>query len=257
MRRPEDGQVIPMFQSRTYRNHIRRAEFSAYQVTVKETDLHVQTPGEYSREVRDSVLKHRGFLEAYIQDNPDFIHTLEPWPVTGPMPAMVAAMVKAARTMGVGPMAAVAGAVAAAVGRELLQATSQVIIENGGDVFLKTAAPATLAVFAGKSPLNLRVGLKIDATRRPKAVCTSSGTIGHSLSLGQADAVCVVADSGSLADAAATALGNRLRRPADIGPVLDGIRGLPGIDGALAVMGETLGVCGQLEIVPVKAPGKS
>jgi ApbE superfamily uncharacterized protein (UPF0280 family) len=167
------------------------------------------------------------------------------------MPAMVRAMVAAGQAMQVGPMAAVAGAVASAVGREILKITPQVIIENGGDVFLKTDLPVTLAIYAGSSPLSLNIGLEVDTRQSPKAVCTSSGTIGHSLSLGRADAVCVVADSGSLADAAATALGNRIRHPKDIGTVLKEMEKVGGVQGVVAVLGETLGVWGDLRIVPL------
>ncbi len=240
-----------MFQSRTYRNRVRHPEFKAYLVTVKETNLHVQTPRDYSREIRDLVIKHRGYLEAYIADHPQFVETLHPWKATGPMPAMVRAMVAAGQAMQVGPMAAVAGAVASAVGREILKITSQVIIENGGDVFLKTDLPVTLAIYAGSSPLSLNIGLEVDTRQSPKAVCTSSGTIGHSLSLGRADAVCVVADSGSLADAAATALGNRILHPKDIGTVLKEMEKVGGVQGVVAVLGETLGVWGDLRIVPL------
>ena len=240
-----------MFQSRTYRHCVRHPELEAYLVTVKETNLHVQTPRNYSPEIRDLVIKHRGYLEAYLAAHPQFGQTLRPWKAAGPLPAMVQAMVNAGQTMQVGPMAAVAGAVAAAVGREILQISPQVIIENGGDVYLKTDRPVTLGIYAGSSPLSLKIGLKIDTTHTPKAVCTSSGTLGHSLSLGKADAVCVVSDSGSLADAAATALGNRIKGPEDIGPVLKQVEKIGRIQGVLAVVGETLGVWGDLKIVPL------
>lgn len=240
-----------MFQSRTYRNRIRHPDLNAYQVTVKETDLYVQTAGDYAWEIRDLIIKHRGYLETYIGANPQFAATLVPWDEPDPLPAMIESMVAAGKLMDVGPMAAVAGALVEAVGRDLLRITPQVILENGGDVFLKTHTPVTLGVYAGQSPLSMKIGIHIDPTLKPKMVCTSSGSIGHSLSLGRADAVCVVADSGSVADAAATALGNLIQCPGDIGPVLESVGKIPQIRGVLAVMGETLGVCGELEIVPI------
>ena len=105
----------------------------------------------------ESVFTHRGHIEAYIEQNPDFLHTLAPWPGKGPYPMVVGAMVKAGRQAGVGPMAAVAGAVAEFVGRDLLQHTDEVIVENGGDVFINILKPITISVYAGQSPLSMKL----------------------------------------------------------------------------------------------------
>ena len=113
-------------------------------------------------------------------------------------------MIRAGTVAGVGPMAAIAGAIAENVGRGLLEFADQVIVENGGDVFIKTRRPVTVGIYAGSSPLSMQIGMRLDSKKAPLAVCTSSGTLGHSLSLGRADAVCAVADSCALADAAAT-----------------------------------------------------
>jgi ApbE superfamily uncharacterized protein (UPF0280 family) len=117
-----------MFSSRTYRRDIQHPGLTGYQVTVKETDLYVQTAKNYSQEIRDSILKHRGYLETYIENYPQFANTLSPWDETGPFPSIVANMVTASQQMSVGPMAAVAGAIADAVGRDMLLITPQVII---------------------------------------------------------------------------------------------------------------------------------
>ncbi len=121
-------------------------------------------------------------------------------------------MAAAAQTAGVGPMAAVAGAIAECVGRELLEFSPEVIVENGGDIFLKVSHRRTVGIFAGDSPLTGRIGIQIEARDTPLGVCTSSGTVGHSLSFGRADAVVVLAPAAALADAAATAIGNRVSR---------------------------------------------
>ena len=129
------------------------------------------------------------------------------FPIFGDAVINMADMVKAGKNAGVGPMAAVAGAIAEHVGLGLLKSTNHVIVENGGDIFIKTDAPLTVGIFAGKSSLSLRIGIRLSGGPKPMAVCTSSGTVGHSLSLGRADAVCVAADSCAIADAAATAIG--------------------------------------------------
>jgi ApbE superfamily uncharacterized protein (UPF0280 family) len=148
-------------------------------------------------------------------------------------------------------MAAVAGACAAAVGRKLLAYSPEVIVENGGDIFLKTAGPATVALYAGNSPLSMKVGLRIPAEATPLGVCTSSGTVGHSLSFGRADAACVLAGDTALADAAATALGNRVKGPDDIPAALQWLSGIQDIMGGVIIAGEKLGAWGEVELRPL------
>jgi ApbE superfamily uncharacterized protein (UPF0280 family) len=160
-------------------------------------------------------------------------------------------MIEAGRKAGVGPMAAVAGAVAEYVGRGLMTRSPDVIVENGGDIFIRTDDPLTIGVFAGNSPLSMKVGLKIDASGNGVGVCTSSGTIGHSLSLGSADAVCVVSSSCALADASATAIGNIVRSAADMKRALAVGQKISGIEGILIIRGDRLGAWGKLEIVPI------
>ena len=160
-------------------------------------------------------------------------------------------MIEAARAAGVGPMAAVAGALAARVGRQLVLLSPEVIVENGGDIFLAITQPATVSLFAGKSPLSHRVGLKIDPGLTPLGVCTSSGTVGHSFSFGRADAACVLAPKAALADAAASALGNRVQQAGDIAAALEWAETAPEILGAVVVVGDKLGVWGRVELVPL------
>jgi ApbE superfamily uncharacterized protein (UPF0280 family) len=160
-------------------------------------------------------------------------------------------MIEAAAAVGVGPMAAVAGALAATVGRRLTPLSPEVIVENGGDIYLAITGSATVALFAGKSPLSHRVGLSLDPALSPLGVCTSSATVGHSLSFGRADAACVLAPSTALADAAATALGNRIQGPDSIASALEWVASLPDILGAVVVIGEKLGAWGQVELIPL------
>lgn len=222
-----------------------------FRVAVRETDLMVLAARDLSREVREAVVQERRQLEAYIAAHPGFLTTLVPWPQDPYAPAVVREMIAAAARVEVGPMAAVAGALAERVGRALETLSAEVIVENGGDIFLKVLQPATVALFAGKSPLSHRVGLKIDPSLSPLGVCTSSGTVGHSLSFGRADAACVLARSAALADAAATALGNRVPDAAAIAAALKWAAGVPEILGAVIIVGDRLGAQGQVELVPL------
>ena len=213
-RRPP--QVTVPYEPRCYRNRLHPKGLVPFRVRVKETDLQVHAASDLSAATRESVLRCRGHLESYIGAWPDFAVALTPWPMPSAAPAIVREMVSAGSRAGVGPMAAVAGAIAQAVGRDLLNLTSQVVVENGGDIFIETDNPLTIGIYAGRSPLSLRIGLRVDPKRGDRGVCTSSGTVGHSLSRGKADAVCVVSADCALADAAATSIGNRVRRVQDV-----------------------------------------
>jgi ApbE superfamily uncharacterized protein (UPF0280 family) len=148
-------------------------------------------------------------------------------------------------------MAAVAGALAARVGLSLAPLSPELIVENGGDIYVAITQPAKVALFAGKSPLSHKVGLILDPALSPLGVCTSSATVGHSLSFGRADAACVLAQNPALADAAATALGNRVQDPGSIAGALDWVAGLPEILGAVVIVGDKLGAWGQVQLVPL------
>jgi len=147
-------------------------------------------------------------------------------------------------------MAAVAGAISECLGQYLLRYSQELIIENGGDIFLRTIKERNVLLFAGNSPLSLKLAIRIPP-RTTVGICTSSGTVGHSLSFGRADAVCVLSPSSALADAAATALGNLVQSPKDVPYVLKKGKNIEGIEGIVIIIGETLGVWGKYEIKKV------
>jgi len=243
--------TMSAYEPRTYRTRMARPGLTGFRVVVKETDLWVLAARDHSREVREVVIQERQQLEAYIARHPDFLTTLVPWPPDAFAPAVVREMIEAGAAAGVGPMAAVAGALAARVGLHLAPGSPEVIVENGGDIFLAIRQPATVALYAGKSPLSQRVGLLIDPSLSPLGVCTSSASVGHSLSFGRADAACVLAPSAAWADAAATALGNRIQGPDSIAPALEWVAGLPSVMGAVVIVGDKLGARGRVELVPL------
>jgi len=241
-----------MYQKRLYRNLTARENLAAFRVAVKETDLFVHAAKPLEEITRELILKHRGYIEAYIKRYPEFVKTLKPWHVSGPAPIIINDMASAGEKAGVGPMAAVAGAIAEHVGIDLLMHTDEVVVENGGDIFFKTNGPVTIGIFAGKSPVSLGMGLRIDPGEKPLSVCTSSGTVGHSLSLGKADAVCVLSDSCPLADAAATSIGNQIKSKAHIGSAIDFGKNIKGVGGIVVIMGDEIGMWGELEVVRLK-----
>lgn len=189
----------------------------------KETNLRfrVQHPELLIREV----LHQRKLLEAYIRRYPLFLTSLVPVPPLADAPPIAVEMHRASELTGVGPMAAVAGALA-----EVAARTGGGVVENGGDIFLISDSPIVLGVYGGKTPLSSRVGFRIDPGRMPLAVCSSSGKMGHSWSFGKADLVTVFARSGALADAAATLGGNLVSSPRDIEAALAQLSQIPGIE---------------------------
>jgi ApbE superfamily uncharacterized protein (UPF0280 family) len=239
-------------QNRFYRNLLQQTGLVNFRVVVKETDLFIHAQTDLQPIARELVLQFRGYIEAYIQQYPAFGQTLKPWHLDGPAPQIIKDMSIASELSGVGPMASVAGAIAEHVGNDLLLHTEEVIVENGGDIFLRTKTPVTVGIYAGSSPLSLRVGLRMDCGDKPIAMCTSSGKIGHSLSLGNADAVCVASESCALADAVATSAGNRVHSKADIPKAIKFGKKIDGVIGLAVIVDDELGLWGELEIVPLE-----
>ncbi len=235
---------------RTYRQLVH-SRLSSSRVAVQETDLNIYGHGQLSEVAKEAVITQRGYLENYIRLNPKFVQTLSPWPEDTLAPAIVQEMIQAGQKAQVGPMAAVAGAMAEWVGKELLSQSDEIIVENGGDIFLSTHHPLIVAVYAGNSPLSLKIGLKVKPAQHAMGVCTSSATVGHSLSIGNTDAVCVVSNSCALADATATAIGNHVHQPADIDPAIQWARQIDEVKGILVIIGDKMGMWGEIQLVPL------
>jgi ApbE superfamily uncharacterized protein (UPF0280 family) len=239
------------YQDRTYRQNIESQGLVSTYVSVRETDLHIMASREVKQQALDLVYQYRNQLENYIGAHPEFLTSLVPLAIDPLAPAIVKEMLKAAAAADVGPMAAVAGAIAEYVGRALLDAGLQeVVVENGGDIFIKRDQECVAAIFAGQSPLNRKVGIRIQASQMPAGLCTSSGTVGHSLSLGKADSVTVLAPSALLADAAATRLGNEVSAAGrqNINDVLAVAETIQGLLGVLIICGKHMGIRGEIDL---------
>ncbi len=235
-------------QPRTYRHWVEGEDLTAFGVTVQETDLYIRAAANLHRQARRLVLKYRQILEDYVERTPAFLTSLEPLSISDDAPEIVCQMALAAEKVGVGPMAAVAGAVAEFVGKELLCRSPEIIVENGGDIFLRSLKKRIVGIYAGKSPLSGKIGLEISGQETPLGICTSSGTVGHSLSFGQADAVIVVSPSAIMADAAATAIGNLIKKPDDINLGIEFARGIKGINGVVIIKNENIGIWGEVKL---------
>jgi len=240
-----------MPEARFYRHWIKGSDLVSFEVTVRQTDLYIRARRNLKDKAHKSVLKHRGALEAYIAHHPLFLTTLEPYHAEAGAPAIVREMASVSELTGVGPMAAVAGAIAEAVGRDLLEFSPEVIVENGGDIFVKTSRKRLVGIYAAESYFTRKIALEIVPGETPLGICTSSGTVGHSLSLGSADAVVALSTSVALADAAATALANMVNEADDIPGAIERAQRIEGLRGVVIVLGDKMGVWGKVKIVPL------
>ncbi len=238
------------FKERVYRKWVKNEDLVTFEVIEGETDLLISAAKKIENEARLAILNYRRELEDYIRSDNRFFTSLEPVEVPEDAPEIVAAMADAARRCGVGPMAAVAGAVAEFVGRDLLVKSNQVIIENGGDIFIRSDKKRLMGIYAGeKSPFTGKLALEIGPSEQGIGVCTSSGTVSHSLSFGKADAALIISDNTALADAAATVAGNAVKTAGDIEKAIRFARSIDGIKGVLILIGDKMGSWGEIKLV--------
>lgn len=238
---------------RFYRAFMGREGLVRFRVRHLETDLHIQAVRDLSRKCSARIIDARTGIETYASKHPGFLETYTPLPGDEFAPCVVREMLDAARIANTGPMAAVAGAIAQYVGEMCISETGggDVIVENGGDIFLKVSSPVTISIYAADSPLSGKVGIELKEDYTPAGVCTSSGVIGHSRSFGSAHAVTVISKNTALSDAVATAMGNLLKTHSDIEPVLEKMQNIPGVDGGLIIFDDRLGAWGNVNLVPV------
>ncbi|MBN2557153.1 MAG: UPF0280 family protein [Clostridia bacterium] len=240
-----------MYQKRNYRNLFEN-ELVMFDVCVGETDLRLGCDRDLTDVALRSVRKAREAISTHIENHPVFGTSLIPLAADPAYHPIVNKMIEAGIAAGTGPMAAVAGAIAEYTGKALLEYSEQVFVENGGDIFFASNKDRIIGIYAGNSMLTGRLAIRISSESFPLGICTSSGTVGHSFSMGRADAVTVLSRDTALADAVATAAGNMIRSPGDINKALDFAIGIKGITGILAIIGDKLGAVGEIELA---APG--
>ena len=237
------------FGERCYRQWKRDGDLTPFTVTVEETDLFILAREDLSDLAMTFVKDFRADIQAYSTKFPEFRHSLQPYPVEKDAPPIIHVMAAAAKEASVGPFAAVAGAVAEFVGKKLLAYSSEILIENGGDIFAMSRQDRSFGIYAGDSPFTGKLAIKITADQMPCGLCTSSGTLGHSLSFGSVDAVIVLAESATLADAWATSLANTISSPDDIPHAISYAQKYAEIKGIVAIVDERIGAWGAIELI--------
>jgi ApbE superfamily uncharacterized protein (UPF0280 family) len=216
---------------------------------LKESNCTIISDKESTIETAASSIKHhRRQLEEYIQEHPQFLHSLEPVPVDdGPEVARL--MAEASAKAGVGPMAAVAGVLADLAVAEMVSDGCRVaVVEDGGEVSAVSDQPVDIALAAGDAPLSREMGFRLK--KFPIGVATSSGLYSHAFSFGEAEAVTVFAVDAGVADAAATAVANLIKGDDIRGVIREGIDRALSIDGVKGVFILYRGVVGKAGQVP-------
>ena len=242
---------VKMYTNRFYRSWSKPDNLISFRVTAGETDLFISAESDLTELATDAIRITRADIEEYIKSNPDFKESLEPLPHNEEAPEIVKQIIDASSKANVGPMAAVAGAVAEAVGRQLLSKTEQIIVENGGDIYINSKCPRKIGIYAGNSSLSNKIGIELLAEDTPCGICTSSATVGPSLSFGKADAAVIYSRNCALADAAATAVCNIVKSKDDINEGLKLVKDIEGIEGALIIIKDAFGAWGKIKIIDI------
>ncbi|MCX8082273.1 MAG: UPF0280 family protein [bacterium] len=233
---------------RFYREFSNSTGLKKFQVRVEETDLLVLAEKNLKKEIETEVIRQREIIKNYIKYHPDFYTSFSPLPSESEE-TIIKLMCESSIMTATGPMASVAGAIAEIVGTKMLQFSSRLFIENGGDIFVKMDREFTVGIYAGNSPLSFKIGLVFPGNSRPLGIATSSGTVGHSFSYGKADAVTVVSGSAAFSDGAATYFGNLITEDTiEKYKIESELKKFPFIEGLLIIKGKEIFIWGQIEL---------
>ena len=198
-------------------------------------------------EAKESLLINRLILEKFIEKNNKFLISFLPIKIKTEF-EIINLMSETSVICDVGPMAAVAGAFADLM-LQSMKSPEIALVENGGEIAIETKETLKIGLFAGYNQLNLNLGFLIQEKDCPIGIGTSSATIGHAVSLGQADAVTVFANTATLADGAATRIANEVKGvdiEKSIKDALDMAENIEGVNGAFICRGNKVGQVGNL-----------
>jgi len=232
-----------------YRKKINSKTAYNWHVVFRHSDLYVAS----NKNIIDSLVKYLAefyqAIEGVAAGNPSFLKSLSPIRQNPAYPPIINEMIRKSALYGVGPMASVAGAACDYIGRRLTSQCSTIIIENGGDVFIKCDHDVIAGIYTRDSSISEKLKLRIGHQYTPCGLCSSSGVFGHSLSLGKSDLACVLATTTIAADAAVTAMANRISAENDIQTAINEFKKMASIRGLLAIKDKKIGIWGQLELV--------
>jgi len=211
------------------------SEFVLAKVEIEETAATIAAGREFLGNAVDAIKASRLDVERQVRKDDFFLTTMEPYDPPAGCPEIITRMCEASKTAGVGPMATVAGGIA----QEAVEAMAaggcvHAWVDNGGDISMILHEPVLIEIFS-EPGAKTALAIELGPTDGIIGVCTSSGRLGHSISLGDADAAVVIAEDAFLADALATAIGNRVVDSATLRTCFDDFRGIRGFIAGLAI----------------------
>jgi len=229
-------------------NVAKKAEF-AWKISYKYSDLFISCDRDIYSFIHDKLIDFYNILEQEIKENPDFEKSLIPLKNYSCNNWILSEMYKTSETFNVGPMAAVAGSLCEYISREIQDRVRYLVIENGGDVYIKSTRDAVISVFLKNNYFGKGLNIKIEKKLLPCGIASSSGTFGHSLSLGNSDIAMVLAKNAIIADAAATAFANKIKNKDDLEKAVNSMKDKEGILGLLAIKDEKIAIYGQMALI--------
>jgi uncharacterized protein len=248
------------FEPRWYRKQMDGGRFVSFTVEYLDTDLWIGVDKDaYSKKLQsfclEKITSYRRQLDEYIAIYPDFRNSLVPIQFDPKAPEIARDMIIQSQNSGTGPMACVAGAFANWLGTEIIQNFNpqELIIENGGDIFVLCKSDLKVAVYAGGSPISGKIGILIPPDFTPLGICTSSGTVGPSMSFGKSDATMICCKNAALADGYASFFGNQVTHPDGIHAILESISKVPEIISAIIVCEDKFGINGKFNLEIIKS----
>lgn len=220
---------------------------------VGETAVTVMAEEKFIPIAKDSIFRSRDIIQRFIHQDPLFRNTLEPYDLPLDAPSLIRRMCQASAKAGVGPMATVAGAVASEAVDAMVQAGARTaVVDNGGDIALRLSKEVRVGIYSGDSLPG--IGFRCTPRDVQFGICSSSRTVGSSISFGMADLSTVISSDVLLADACATALGNLVDEYSEstLIQAIDQICSIDGVEGALLIAEDKVAMKGKLpEIIKI------
>lgn len=231
-----------------YRKNISIKGKYCYRLKYKYTDLFITSDRDILKELKSPVLSFYKEIEKIISGDPIFERSLVPVEIKNHYSPFIKKMCYAAGIFGVGPMATVAGAICDRIAESIAHSCRFLMIENGGDIFIKSASGVKVGLYSSSSYFLDRLNVEFDAEQTPCGICSSSGSMGHSLSLGSSDLVTIMSDSTIQADAAATAVANFIKEQDDIEKAISQYKKNKEIKGMVIIKGDRIGIWGAIQL---------
>ena len=228
----------------------------------KQTLLRIKSDSEEAIQASiEASYEARKDLEKFISDYPEFKDSLEPLNMKrGEHPRIIDLMIRAGEIAEIGPFSAVAGTISQIAAESGFNSGAKnIMVDNGGDIEIIGRKDFKVGIYAGESQISGRLILSIKAEELPAGVCTSSSTVGHSMSFGNADAVVVTSNEASISDAAATSIANEVAGEeveSSVKKGLDKADDISEIRGCMVVREDYVGTVGKLPDINLLREGE-